>query len=146
MDRPFEDWCSGDADAARLIRGLWEVIFLWDDVVDHDNRTTEERVNATFWWLLFEMPHNPFWVKHRQQLEPVMKIAAINWMTANALQRSGDRNLVAEAYGLRCSYYDIWLAIVRIASGDAMAAKVALELRARTDSFDEFMVEHLKET
>jgi hypothetical protein len=136
--------CGGNENAASLIDGFWRFCEVWDDAIDGDHKEDDATIHAGMMWALFDLNDNPFYGEH-PQLRSALLTCIANWMTANTLERSGDRERVITAYTLRCSPYDFFVAVVLAASGFGAATKAALYFRGRatSDRLDDYLHEHL---
>lgn len=138
------DLCDGNVDAVSLIvesRNLCEV---WDDAIDGESKESPENINRAFQWALFGFEDNPFYQSH-PELRSALQVAIANWLTANALEKSGDPEKLFTAYTLRCSPYDFFVSVVLAAAGPVNALKAALAFRteASPDRLDNYLEEHL---
>lgn len=114
-DRILRDW-FGDVEAYKFLVLISRITELWDDIVDGDKELEASRINKVFFDAMILLPSDPFYMKHREHLTPLL-IAAINsWQDANVLA-TGDRNQKALAYTLRNMDIQIVQAIIYITRG-----------------------------
>lgn len=95
------DWFGGNADAAALIDDLAYIAHLWDDLVDADQPRTPADINKAFALALIDVPANPFYVAHMQNLRPLIHVGVLGYLTANKMEASGDAHQLEIAHGLR---------------------------------------------
>lgn len=136
--------CNGDENAVALIEGFWHFCEVWDDSIDGEKNETDEAIHSGMLWALFGLNDNPFYQAH-PELREAMQVCIANWMAANELERSGDREKVITAYTLRCSPYDFFVAVALAAAGFQAARAAALYFRGAVtaDRLDDYLREHL---
>lgn len=137
--------CNHDTHAIALIEEMWHLATVWDDAVDGDKHQPPYDVHRAFEWALFGVHSNPLMLDH-PELRAVLQLCVINWKCANELEQRGTPDAVATAYGLRCSPYDFFVAVIGLAAGPEAAYKAARLLRGApdADSFARYCQEHLK--
>lgn len=135
--------CGGNADAMRLIEGLWLLSRLYDQAVDREHKLTADEVHAAMAFALFGLPHNPVW-KSNPQLQQSLMDAVVQWRAANALEARKDPDALIAAYTLRQSPYNIMAAVVLAVSGMDAAIEAAALLHGQTgdDSLAAYITEH----
>lgn len=139
-DEKFSEWTFGDRAATEFLSGLFAVIHLWDDLIDRDKPVSEETINRTFFWLVAEMPRNEFFIAFGERLSWSMQICATQWLACNRMERSGNDDLVARAYGLRDSAIEIVVQVACFLGGYDHAMKVSEEIYAlsTSETLDEY--------
>lgn len=95
------DLFGGNEDAARLVERLCRVAHIWDDLIDKDKDVSDEQINEAFRIALIDLPNNPFYREHNAAIAPLVYMGVIGYMTANRMERSGDRHQLEIAHGLR---------------------------------------------
>jgi hypothetical protein len=96
------EWFGGNEDAARLVAHLCAVAHTWDDLIDGDvPQVSEDRINRCFELALVDIPGNPFYQQYAAQLLPLIYTGVLGYVTANAMERSGDAHKLEIAHGLR---------------------------------------------
>jgi hypothetical protein len=138
--------CGGNKDAAELIRGAWHLCEVWDDAIDGDKRKPDMQIHNAFMFAIFGLHRNPVWIKH-PELEAALRLTIANWIAANDLEKSRDREHLVTAYTLRCSPYDFFVAVVLAVCGHAAAIEAARYFRGADtpDRLDAYLREHLGE-
>lgn len=137
--------CAGNGDAARLIEEAWRFAAVYDDAIDGDKRGSETEIHNSFAWALWGLQRNRFYQQHRTTIDTVMQVAVEQWKTANAFERSGERDKLAVAYVLRCSPYTLFAAVVLLANGPEAVADAMVyfhSVRGSTDTLDAYLAEH----
>ena len=76
-------------DARNLWDGLFKTAHFWDDLIDKDNKN--EDVHEVLWFLLAELPLNPFYVKHFSMLQPAITHACMTFIASAKLEESKER-------------------------------------------------------
>jgi hypothetical protein len=137
--------CCGDAQAVNLIEDFWFFMEAWDDVIDRDKPPDDDAVNRAMQWALLWSRDDPFLTRHYLSLRPAMQQAVVSWLTANRFERSGKRDLVEQAYFLRCAPYDFFATVVLLAGGQDQHVKAVEYFRALApeDTLADYMREHL---
>jgi len=136
----FRRWCRGDEAAVDFLAGVFGAVHLWDDLIDGDHERSEEEIHRVFFWLLCEMPRNPFFAAHSVFLTAQMQALVDQWLMANQLERSGDADLQARAYGLRDTSMGLCAQVAYLIGGYEHMRAVSEELidLACTESLSEY--------
>jgi hypothetical protein len=134
---------QGDTDAVDMVLSIAETSHIWDDLIDRDKPVSDTQINRAFFIALLELPRNPFYIKHRIELLPVMTTSAVNWLTANEYEKGADEEAHALAHVLRYSIADLVLLVAFIIGGRDWVQKVAPELRrlSQKDSLQAYLSE-----
>lgn len=121
---------KGNLDAAAFCEEVIHAAHFWDDLIDRDRPLDDDRINAAMWRVLVELPRNRFYRKHFDTLNPVLMVAATNWITATKFEREQGACLdkLATAYVLRSSYVNVLVvsAILVGGAGYGIAMEPAL--------------------
>ena len=120
---------NGNLAAAEFIDSIYNVLHLWDDLIDHDKPVTDMQVNDAFYAVLVEIPRNPFYRKYFDHLNPILVNAITNWHVANRMERKGDEYQKRIAYVLRSSYVDLLTQSAFLLGGVEHAAAVGFDNR-----------------
>lgn len=123
---------KGNLAAAEFIDSIYNVLHLWDDLIDHDKPVTDMQVNDAFYAILIEIPRNPFYRKYFDFLNPILANAITNWHIANRMERRGDEYEKRIAYVLRSSYVDLLTQSALLLGGVEHAAAVGYDNRLYT--------------
>ena len=136
----FREWTLGDEPAAQFLDGWFAAVHLFDDVRDADKPIANEQLYRTLFWLLAEMPRNPFYKTAGEALSWVAQAYITQWFAANRLERSGDGDKIARAYGLRDAAIDMASHVAYICGGYDHMLKVNEEMYALAcdETLDEF--------
>lgn len=141
----FEDrlvgWLKGDEPAVAFVSDILDVAHFWDDLIDGDKELSAADVNSAMWKALVRLHENSFFSRHKLTLMPLIKLAVVNWHTANSLEESGDSRDLQVSFILRSSYSDIVTACAFLVGGRDWALDVASEVRleASAEGFDAYM-------
>jgi len=76
-------------DARNLWDGLFKTAHFWDDLIDKDNKN--EDVHEVLWFLLVELPLNPFYVKHFSMIQPAITHACMTYIVSTKLEKNKER-------------------------------------------------------
>lgn len=138
------DWV-GDVNAVNYLLDMGEIIEVWDDLIDKDKPTSDERINNTFYLLTIQLPQNPFYVAYHQQLTPYLEASYNSFLDSVELEKGTEQEKMF-AYVLRFNSLEWVMAVIRLTRGRAKARELSMEVRkffAMYESFDEY-VEKLK--
>lgn len=120
---------QGNLAAAEFVATMYEVLHLWDDLIDHDKPVSDMQVNDAFYAMLVDIPCNSFYRKHFEHLNPILVNAITNWHIANRMERRGDEYQKRIAYILRSSYVDLLTQCALLIGGIEYAAGVGFNNR-----------------
>lgn len=120
----------GHQDAVELCLMMGFVSQVWDDLIDGKPRTSGD-VNRAFTTAVCDLNQNAFFVEHRAELVPMLRMAIYDWMDATAIERSTQRyvNDLAISYVLRDSMVGVAVQIARLVGGADHALKVGPSIR-----------------
>lgn len=132
----------GNREALDLLLKLKFVSHVWDDLIDQDRAVTPAAITRCFMILLHDIPMNPFYRAHEQQLLPVLLTSQLNYVAANDLER-GDRISREIAHCARYAIGDVSLLIAHLVGGGDWATKHAATLKrmAQKDCLSNFLKE-----
>ena len=119
---------KGNAAAIALVRTLNLAINAWDDLIDGDKTPTINEIHAAFIALLVDLPRNPFYREHMDELLPCIEVAIAEWLAANELE-GGNKEDRARAHVLRFSGLSVYVMCARIVGGIQWAAEAATLMR-----------------
>ena len=140
------DLTGGDIGAVQFIEDFWGFMEAWDDIIDRDKPPDDEAINKAMLWALFGVADDPFFQRHSVVLRGAIQQAVASWLTANQFEKSGKRDLVEQAYFLRCSAYDVFATVVLlVAPNKHMAAIAYFRGLAPEDTLAKYMREHMGE-
>lgn len=125
---------KGDADALLLLRQYIAVLHFWDDLVDRDKPLADETINRAMMIATLELPANPFFRAHCDELMPIMQNAVRNWRVANAFERAGEQ--LEAAHIMRSSFVDVVAQTAQIIGGVEWGTQIAREVRVLTHHED----------
>ena len=134
-------WLKDDAEAVAFVDALFDVAHFWDDLIDMDVSLTPVEINSAMWKAMVTIPENGFFTRHRHSLMPLVKLAIVNWHTANTLEMDDDDRSRHVAFVLRSSYADILTACAFIVGGREWALEVSTEVRreASAEGFEAYV-------
>lgn len=123
---------QGHMPAVDFCENLFRISQIWDDLVDADKPVPAERVNEAFWRALITVNENPFYFKHAQELQPLIRAAIADWLDANAMEREPDAHWQDVAFTLRDSVSAIVIHCAYIIGGYHLMRDVSMAVRKRT--------------
>lgn len=129
---------KGNQAAVDYVLMVAKVADVWDDLIDRDTPVSDEAINAAFWTLAIEIPGNPFYRAHIDDLRPVLATGITNWLIANKIERDDTlpHRAIEIAHVIRYSIADVVLMAALLAGGREWAAEVGPELRLRSQRGD----------
>jgi hypothetical protein len=125
----LSEWLKGDLAAVDFVDALFDVAHFWDDLIDGDREISAAYVNASMWKALVTLQENQFFAEHKVALMPVIKLAIVNWHTANGLEQTEEPNDKQVAFVLRSTYADILAVCAFLVGGRDWALFVSAEAR-----------------
>ena len=134
----LERLLQGDLDAVRMVADLYQAMHCWDDLIDRDRAVSDEQINTAFWTVLCELPTNPFYLRHQQQLTPILRNILIDWIDSTTLEREFGGDGRAYAYGLRASLATLVSQCSWLIGGYGWMREVSMEIRRGVMSVEPF--------
>ena len=135
------DWLKGHQSAMAFIILIHEIAEIWDDLIDEEC-VDSCRTNRAFAAALVDLPRNAFYRENFGTLSPLVEMAILDWLTANELEKSKDREKLRSAYVLRCGAMGLIVMSARIIGGSAWANNVNTEMRCLGDSWINYAQKH----
>ncbi len=108
---------------------LSTVIEVWDDLIDRDREPTAGEVNNAFVLALFDLQVNPFFVRHRAYLLPLLMSAINAWMDSTQMERGADTHERMWAFFLKDAGRELFIQCAHLTGGFAHMRAVSLEMR-----------------
>lgn len=142
------DAAKGNRAASDYLLALVEVLHFWDDLIDKDKPVSDQTIHRMFMQMLVEMPRNPFFIAHQQNLLPVLIIAIQNWHVANAAERGLCPNIPLEcAFIIRSAYVDMVTLVATICGGYDHGLAVGKQVRelAHLEGFEIYQLNLIAE-
>lgn len=119
----------GDENAAALYRGLAEWANTYDDLVDKDKPVSTDQLHRFVWFMMFDLPLNPFYARHQDVLRPLVMTGILNWVAANDMESSKAAEELRVAHVIRFAGGDILLAAMALTGGIEHARRHARRAR-----------------
>lgn len=117
----------GHEPAIELAMMLFRISQTWDDVVDEES-VSHRRINEMLWDALFSLTESPFYVQYIGEIKPVLKMAALDWIAANELERGSEHDRTL-SYVLRDSLTMLVQQLALIVGGYEWAVEVTPAIR-----------------
>jgi len=129
---------KGNQAAVDYVLMVAKVADVWDNLIDRDTPVSDEAINGAFWTLAIEIPGNPFYRAHIDDLRPVLATGITNWLIANKIERDETlpHRAIEIANVIRYSIADVVLMVALLIGGREWAAEVGPELRLRSQKSD----------
>lgn len=129
-------------DAIKYLDDFYHVIQAWDDFVDGDEMSRENKDRAIYASLV-EIPSNPFFRQNASILLPIHSNLVLKWKASDTAELKGES--LHQAYMWRAGFYDLVLQVVSIVHGPALAMQSAHEVMALYgESYEEYVKEFEK--
>lgn len=139
LRRNFEEVLDLPEDAIEWLIALWQVVQLFDDIVDGD-KIDRDNADMAIWNALVGLPSNPFYQAHMVVLLPLVSTAILKWKASDTVELAGEA--CATSFVWRAGYYDIVLATVQLVHGTQAAMEIGhVVLKLYGESLDEYMKE-----
>ena len=94
-------WLKDNAAAINLFNAYSRISQIWDDLYDGDKPVTKSKVNNMMMSALIEIPTNPFYQQHYQQLMPIVQHCLVTWLDANSMEVMGNERDLQVSYIIR---------------------------------------------
>ena len=136
---------GGNVDAYNMYRMFIDLSHVWDDMVDKDNKLTEDQINNAFLICLVYLPSNPFYQQIQQAIMPMWITVVSAFQTGNKFEKDKDEHGIEIAHNLRYAAGHILAYAVHICVGPEKAKEVLPELWKDVvfERFDDYRKEHL---
>jgi hypothetical protein len=142
MKESFNRWFLGNTEAISFCLGIVKSAHLWDDLIDKDNDYTDKEVHDVFSFLMFEMPSNPFYIRHQRELSPIMMSILLKWHTANIFEKERQEGDINKAFVLRAELYQLFVICAVLTGGREWGIEVSPTIwRSYGELFEDFKQE-----
>jgi hypothetical protein len=119
---------KGNAAAVEFCRALVFIIHVWDDLIDEDQRPSQDDINHAFYLAMVGIQENAFYRAHEAALRPLVSAAILNWLASVNLERGSDPHGHEIAHITRYYGAEIFLQIMLILGGLRWAAEHGAEV------------------
>ena len=99
-----------------------------DDIYDMDQNITRNQLLEAIGYLLFEMPYNPFFMKHRETLSSQHVSMYNAWMAAN-IWGDGDEVDKIYAHVWRDTHHEVVPLVALLTQGPEKMSEVSFKIR-----------------
>ncbi len=123
----FDRFMLGNQDAVSLCVALYRVMHVWDDLIDQDKPIADADINQSFFYVMGEMPVNPFFRVHADALCAVLRSVMSSWMMSTELERGEDETGRDLAFGVRVSFVDFVVQCACLLGGYLHSQQVSRE-------------------
>jgi len=120
---------KGNSDATVFCVDLMNIYQVWDDLIDRDKEYTDTDVNQAFQTLFFSLPKNEFYIKHQNELRPLIMNSILKWFDANEMEKGGKVDDLNMSYMLRAEIYSIFCYVAFLVGGLNYAKEVGVSIR-----------------
>lgn len=115
MDEAFNE--IPNPDAVTLVKVLYRMWHLVDDLVDRDQERTAADVALTLFAYTDHVGSNPFYQAHKVALIPIIYSSAKAWAASERFKTSEDINNKLAAETLKSEYFNVFAYIAFLAGG-----------------------------
>ena len=140
-------WLKDHPDAIHLANCFSVISQTWDDLIDRDKPVSGDQISQMMMMALVEIPQNPFYQQHYQQLQPMVEHCLMTWMDANTLEKTGNERDLQVSYIIRSVTTDLLIHLAGLVGGRLWRRKAALAIRQAVyrdnETFDAYQKEIL---
>ncbi len=122
-------WLKDNQDAIALANAYSSISQIWDDLYDGDKPVSKAQINTMMMQSLIEIPTNPFFIQHYNQLMPVVQHCLMTWLDANTLEEMGDERDLQVSYIIRSVTTDLIIHLAGLVGGSLWRRQAALAIR-----------------
>lgn len=121
----------GDADAVAFLLDVFDAAEFFDDIIDEETDKLEHKTQAVrvLFSTLIDVPNNPFFVRFRNQITPVMLVGINAWLDSVTYEQRGGDEPLARAYMLRALYMDLVPLVVCLVHGRHRMRETSVRVR-----------------
>ena len=101
LRRNFVEALALPEDAVEWLIDLWQVVQLFDDIVDGD-KIDRDDADMAIWAALVGLPSNPFYQVNALVLLPLVSTAILKWKASDTVELAG--NACATSFVWRAGY------------------------------------------
>ena len=123
----FEEVLKGDRYAISMICDFARCSQVWDDLIDQDKPVPAKDINMAFIAVFSSIPRNPFYQTNLHEIQPIIELAIIDWMTANLLE--SEKRMPELSWVLRDSLTSLLICCAKIIGGMDWAISVSPKIR-----------------
>ena len=135
-------WFREDQDAVRLGVDLWNVMQVWDDLIDNRDEVPSDNINEVFRRLIYDIPTNPFYAANAHELAPLLHSTMMQWQVANRFESEQKDGDLHKAWMLRAGVYQLFVYIAALAVDSTWASVVGREIwRTYGETLEDFVEE-----
>lgn len=139
LRRNFKEVLSLPDNACDWLIDFWNVIQVFDDVVDGDDIDRDDADRA-IWSAIVGLPQNGFFQEYSTILLPLMASLVLKWKASDTVERNGEA--CAMSFVWRAGYYDLVLAAVHLCHGPEVAMDIG---HAVITLYGESLEDYMKE-
>ena len=138
-------WYRGNEYAVQLSVDLWNVMQVWDDLIDDKDEVTDDNIHDAFGRLIYQIPTNPFYAEHAHELAPLLHSTMLQWRVANVFENDQKEGDLHKAWMLRDGVYQLFVYIASLAVDPVWATVVGPDIwRTYGETLEDF-VEEMKD-
>ena len=135
-------WFREDQDAVRLGVDLWNVMQVWDDLIDNRDEVPSDNINEVFRRLIYDIPTNPFYAANAHDRAPLLDSTMMQWQAANRVESEQKAGDLHKAWMLRAGVYQLFVYIAALAVDSTWASVVGPEIwRTYGETLEDFVEE-----
>lgn len=139
LERNFIEVFGLPGDAVEWLLKLYEVLQVFDDIVDGDP-VPRYRLDGLIFETLVGMQVNSFYQRYSSIILPHLTTLILKWKASDDVERKGDHDEVSFVW--RAGYYDLVLLAVHLCYGSEKAMKVSwLVMKLYGEKYEEYKKE-----
>ena len=129
QDRLISHWLKNNKDAINLAWDFVQISQIWDDLYDQDKSVSGLDLNRMMLLALVNIPRNPFYRQHYQDIQPMVEHCLFNWLDSNWLEENGNNRDLQVSYILRSVTTDLIIHLAYLVGGADWRLQAAAEIR-----------------
>jgi hypothetical protein len=139
-DKLAMEACSNDMHAYSWLQSIMDIVEVWDDLIDGDKLVSHKDIHQTFINLMFFIPQNPFFERHKTYLLPIILTCVNAWMDANELAKSENRRDKQAAWWLKQMGVELYGTVAFLTGGYNHMRDISLKARSilAHEDFEDF--------
>jgi len=116
-------------DAENYLKQIFYITRMIDDVYDEDFPVQKDEIIRGYFYLMAEIPHNPFYQKHSAALNAVHLLGFNAWQNSNNWYESDDRTKKLYAHVLRDFVCEVFILVAYLTGGEESMQKANVKVR-----------------
>ena len=127
-DKCLYKWFMGDQHAIQCFIDISTIVETWDDLIDKDE-VTDKDINYAFDACFIHLPRNPFYMKFRHMLEPLIIMSVNAYHDSETLVKRDDESSRMMSFYIRNIGLELVPMIAFCIGGYDHMRKISMEAR-----------------